>query len=125
MNWDQITGDWKQLQSKVKEKWGKLTDDDLTTIAGQREHLAGLLQKGTGTQRTRPRGTQRVFRKAQAVKSLTRNERFTTPMNPRENRRWQQRRRIPQPSNITRPQRITLPPLTTTWRRHTTTKWRA
>jgi len=48
MNWDQITGEWKQLKGKVKEKWGKLTDDDLTTIAGKREHLAGLLQERYG-----------------------------------------------------------------------------
>ena len=48
MNWDQITGRWKQWSGKAKEKWGKLTDDDLTTIAGQREQLAGLLQERYG-----------------------------------------------------------------------------
>jgi uncharacterized protein YjbJ (UPF0337 family) len=48
MNWDQITGDWKQFKGKVKEKWGKLTDDELTTVAGKREHLAGLLQERYG-----------------------------------------------------------------------------
>ena len=55
MNWDQITGDWKQFKGKVKEKWGKLTDDDLTTIAGKRDQLAGLSKKGTATRRSRPR----------------------------------------------------------------------
>ena len=35
MNWDTLKGQWKQFQGKVKEKWGKLTDDDLTTIAGK------------------------------------------------------------------------------------------
>jgi uncharacterized protein YjbJ (UPF0337 family) len=44
MNWDQIAGDWKQVTGKAKAKWGKLTDNDLTTIAGKREELAGLLQ---------------------------------------------------------------------------------
>ena len=29
MNWDQIAGNWKQFKGHVKEKWGKLTDDDL------------------------------------------------------------------------------------------------
>jgi uncharacterized protein YjbJ (UPF0337 family) len=48
MNWDQITGDWKQFKGKVKEKWGKLTDDELTTVAGKREQLAGLLQEKYG-----------------------------------------------------------------------------
>jgi len=48
MNWDQISGNWKQFTGKVKEKWGKLTDDDLTTIAGKRDQLAGLLQQKYG-----------------------------------------------------------------------------
>src|SRR5262245_42590780 len=48
MNWDQIKGDWKQFTGKVKEKWGKLTDDDLTAIAGKRDQLAGKLQERYG-----------------------------------------------------------------------------
>ncbi len=48
MNWDQIAGDWKQFTGKVKERWGKLTDNDLTTIAGKRDQLAGLLQQRYG-----------------------------------------------------------------------------
>jgi len=48
MNWDQFKGDWKQLTGKVKEKWGKLTDDDLTAAAGQRDQLVGALQKRYG-----------------------------------------------------------------------------
>jgi uncharacterized protein YjbJ (UPF0337 family) len=48
MNWDQIAGNWKQVKGTVKEKWGKLTDDDLTTIAGKRDQLAGLLQEKYG-----------------------------------------------------------------------------
>ena len=49
MNWDQIAGNWKQLTGKVKEKWGKLTDDELTTIAGKRDQLAGSIQQHYGT----------------------------------------------------------------------------
>jgi uncharacterized protein YjbJ (UPF0337 family) len=48
MNWDQIAGDWKQFTGKAKERWGKLTDNDLTTIAGKRDQLAGLLQQRYG-----------------------------------------------------------------------------
>ena len=48
MNWDQIQGDWKQMTGRVKEKWGKLTDSDLTVIAGKRDQLAGLLQQRYG-----------------------------------------------------------------------------
>ena len=48
MNWDQVKGDWKQFKGKVKEKWGKLTDDDLTTIEGKKDQLAGKLQERYG-----------------------------------------------------------------------------
>jgi uncharacterized protein YjbJ (UPF0337 family) len=48
MKWDQVKGNWKQFTGKVKEKWGKLTDDDLTTIAGRRDQLAGKLQERYG-----------------------------------------------------------------------------
>lgn len=34
MSWDVIAGNWKQLTGKVKEEWGKLTDDDIAKIAG-------------------------------------------------------------------------------------------
>jgi uncharacterized protein YjbJ (UPF0337 family) len=52
MNWDQITGNWKQFKGKVKEKWGKLTDDDLTTVEGKRDQLAGVLQQKYGYAKT-------------------------------------------------------------------------
>lgn len=44
MNWDQAKGNWKQLSGKVKSKWGKLTDDDMTQIDGKKEELIGKLQ---------------------------------------------------------------------------------
>jgi uncharacterized protein YjbJ (UPF0337 family) len=48
MNWDTAKGDWKQFAGKIKEKWGKLTDDDLARINGQREQLEGKLQERYG-----------------------------------------------------------------------------
>jgi uncharacterized protein YjbJ (UPF0337 family) len=53
VNWDQIKGDWKQITGKVREKWGKLTDNDLTTIAGQRDQLIGILQERYGYEKER------------------------------------------------------------------------
>lgn len=44
MNWDQITNHWTQVCDQIKVTWGKLTEDDLTAIAGDRERLVGLLQ---------------------------------------------------------------------------------
>ena len=34
MDWNRIEGDWKQAKGKIKEKWGKLTDDDLAQVNG-------------------------------------------------------------------------------------------
>ncbi|KAF1366288.1 CsbD family protein [Yokenella regensburgei] len=48
MNEDRISGNWKQFKGKVKEKWGKLTDDDLNVIEGKREQLAGRIQERYG-----------------------------------------------------------------------------
>jgi uncharacterized protein YjbJ (UPF0337 family) len=48
MNWDRIEGKWKQSVGKVKEKWGKLTDDDLDVIAGKRDQLVGKIQERYG-----------------------------------------------------------------------------
>jgi uncharacterized protein YjbJ (UPF0337 family) len=48
MDWDVIEGDRKQFKGLVKQKWGKLTDDNLDIIAGRREQLAGRLQQTYG-----------------------------------------------------------------------------
>ena len=48
MNWDQIEGNWTQWKGKVKQKWGALTDDELTRIAGSKDRLAGLIQEKYG-----------------------------------------------------------------------------
>ena len=48
MNWDQIKGNWKQVTGNVKQQWGKLTDSDLTLVAGHREQLAGKIQERYG-----------------------------------------------------------------------------
>ena len=48
MNWDQIEGKWKQLRGAAKEKWGKLTDDDLDYISGKRDQFVGKLQERYG-----------------------------------------------------------------------------
>ena len=48
MNWDQIQGNWKTFRGQVKQKWGKLTDDDLDIVDGKREELSGRLQSRYG-----------------------------------------------------------------------------
>lgn len=48
MNWDQAAGKWNQMKGAVKERWGKLTDDDLTVIDGNRDKLLGKIQERYG-----------------------------------------------------------------------------
>ena len=48
MNRDVIEGNWKQLKGKVRERWGKLTDDHIAAINGRREMLAGKIQETYG-----------------------------------------------------------------------------
>ena len=48
MNMDTVKGDWTNFKGKVKEKWGKLTEDDWKVIEGQRDQLSGLIQKRYG-----------------------------------------------------------------------------
>jgi uncharacterized protein YjbJ (UPF0337 family) len=51
MDWNRVEGNWKQAKGLVKEKWGKLTDDDLNVISGKRDQLEGLIQERYGLQR--------------------------------------------------------------------------
>lgn len=48
MNTDIIEGNWGQLKGKIKEQWGKLTDDELTKIDGKKDVLLGKLQEKYG-----------------------------------------------------------------------------
>jgi uncharacterized protein YjbJ (UPF0337 family) len=48
MNKEQATGNWNILKGKVKEQWGKLTDDDLAILEGNRDQLVGSVQKRYG-----------------------------------------------------------------------------
>lgn len=46
--WDRITGNWKQFKGEVRKQWGKLTDDEIEMIAGERDKLAGKIQERYG-----------------------------------------------------------------------------
>lgn len=48
MNKEQIQGNWNQIKGRIKQKWGKLTNDDLDVIEGQDQELAGILEKRYG-----------------------------------------------------------------------------
>jgi uncharacterized protein YjbJ (UPF0337 family) len=48
MNWDQIEGKWKQFTGSAQARWGKLTNDDIQTLTGQKDHLVGKIQERYG-----------------------------------------------------------------------------
>jgi uncharacterized protein YjbJ (UPF0337 family) len=48
MNVDQLEGKWKQITGQVRQKWGHLTDSDITVIAGKRDVLIGRVQERYG-----------------------------------------------------------------------------
>ncbi|WP_341701934.1 CsbD family protein [Ferrovibrio sp.] len=47
-SWDRIAGNWKQMSGAITERWGELTDDDLSVIDGQHERLIGKIQERYG-----------------------------------------------------------------------------
>ena len=67
MNKDILQGKWTEMKGKVKEQWGKFTDDDIDKINGRSEQLLGLLQQRYGYAREKAeeeykRFTDRWFR---------------------------------------------------------------
>ncbi|MCE5201081.1 MAG: CsbD family protein [Synergistaceae bacterium] len=61
MNEDILKGKWKEIQGEVKKQWGKLTDDDLTVIAGEKDKLVGLLQTKYGYEKDRAQKEYKEF----------------------------------------------------------------
>jgi len=58
MNWDQIAGNWKIAQGKARAQWGKLSNDDLAVVAGDRDQLIGKIQARYGV--TKEEAARRV-----------------------------------------------------------------
>ena len=48
MNWDRIEGNWKQFAGRVKQQWGKLTDNEIARVNGNRDQLEGIIQARYG-----------------------------------------------------------------------------
>ena len=51
MNSDTIAGNWKQMVGKAREKWGKLTENELEVIGGKKDQLVGKIQEKYGISR--------------------------------------------------------------------------
>lgn len=75
MNWDQIAGKWKQFKGSAHHQWGKLTDDDLAMIAGNREKFVGKLQERYGI--VRDEAQRRADEWAQTLRDEPEEKTFT------------------------------------------------
>ena len=62
MNWDTIKGNWKQFTGSAKKTWGRLTDDELTEIAGEKDRMIGKLQERYGYAKDEAERRARDFR---------------------------------------------------------------
>jgi uncharacterized protein YjbJ (UPF0337 family) len=51
MNWTSVQGNWNEAKGKVKTKWGRLTDDDLMQVEGNKDRLVGMIQQRYGIAR--------------------------------------------------------------------------
>ena len=70
MNSDQMKGKWKQMKGSVKERWGKLTDDDIDIIDGQQDQLIG---NDTGTIWNRSRSGAEASRRVECQRPRIRS----------------------------------------------------
>ena len=62
MDSNRTAGNWKQLKGKIKEQWGKLTDDEVDQLEGKSDQLAGKLQERYGIARDEAERQARDFR---------------------------------------------------------------
>ena len=85
MNWDRIEGNWKQFSGKVRQQWGKLTDDDLDVIAGHRDELSGRIQEVYGI--SKDEAEEQINRFAGTLESGTHDKLGTSGMKPRTDER--------------------------------------
>jgi len=71
MNSDQFEGKWKQLKGSVKQRWGKLTDDDLTALSGKKDQLVGKIQERYGITREQAEKEADEWATAAEAKSMS------------------------------------------------------
>jgi uncharacterized protein YjbJ (UPF0337 family) len=71
MDWDRIEGNWKEAKGKIKQKWGQLTDDDLTQVNGRRDQLEGKIQPLWSGEGYGPQGRGRLVEFSTVIRLRT------------------------------------------------------
>ncbi len=61
MNEDVFSGKWREMRGTLRSWWGRLSDDDLERIGGEKDKLVGLVQERYG--QTREQAEREVDRR--------------------------------------------------------------
>lgn len=80
MDWDRISANWSHWRDRVRERWGRLTELELTAIAGRREMLSARIQEAYGLSRDE---VERQLRNWERNLSIDEFEDLAPPMNGR------------------------------------------
>lgn len=64
MNKEQTEGAWNELAGKIRQKWGKMTDDDIALLKGKRQEFYGKLEKQYGVAKEEAERQVKEFEKA-------------------------------------------------------------
>lgn len=67
MNEDILKGKWTQFKGKARQKWGKLTDDDVDQVQGRAQELIGRIQERYGLARDEAERQVDAWIRAQSV----------------------------------------------------------
>ena len=80
---ERMIGNWNQIKGKVKQRWGQLTDDELSEVEGNIDQLVGLIQQKTGDAREQiERVVNELGRAPEASSCRLRKQRANTPVRP-------------------------------------------
>lgn len=71
MNKETFKGNWNILKGKVKQQWGKLTDDEITRLSGSYDEFEGLLQKKYGMKKEQAQTEIEAWLKKSGIKETT------------------------------------------------------
>lgn len=69
----EIKGDWNIIKGNLKQKWARLTDDDLQFIEGKQDELLGRIQKRTGESREAVEAAIKEYRDALSAETTASN----------------------------------------------------
>lgn len=69
----EIKGDWNIIKGSLKQKWARLTEDDLQFIEGQQDELLGRIQRRTGESREAIETAIKEYRDALSAETTLNN----------------------------------------------------